>query len=424
LAAVPSIGRATEVEPRPAPAAAATQLLYERYARQVYTFCLHRLGSREEAEDAVQSTFLNAFRGLSRGIVPESEAAWLFKIAENVCLTRYRSTRRRGAVESPTDVQALQDVIPARELGGGDELMPLGDALAAMPESQRRAILLREWQGLSYREIADEMELSQSAVETLIFRARRSLASGLEAPWRDRAPKRLGRRAFDLGSLFAALKGLFGGATVAKLAAVTLVAATGTAALAGAERRDPPRAKAPASAPSRSDDQASAQPDAGGPSAGSLVLLREGARGSESARGAGERDAPAATKRGKPLAPGAADDTPAAATPSEIEGGPSGRALGHASVPPGQSKEKSTAAKGDKGTPPGQARASGRNAPARPEAGGKPKEEPKAEQPAKAEKPEKTEKPEKPENAGSSPPPPPPPSGPPEDKGAGKSKDG
>ncbi len=51
-----------------------------------------------------------------------------------------------------------------------------------MPEQQRRAILLREWQGLSYREIAGELEVSQSAVETLIFRARRSLAQGLEQP--------------------------------------------------------------------------------------------------------------------------------------------------------------------------------------------------------------------------------------------------
>ena len=63
-----------------------------------------------------------------------------------------------------------------------DELIGIEDALASMPEQQRRAILLREWQGLSYREIAEELEVSQSAVETLIFRARRSLAQGLEQP--------------------------------------------------------------------------------------------------------------------------------------------------------------------------------------------------------------------------------------------------
>ena len=80
----------------------------------------------------------------------------------------------------------LQEVVPAREQSG-DELIRLQDALETMPETQRRAILLREWQGLSYREIAAELDVTQSAVETLIFRARRALASGLEvepAQWR------------------------------------------------------------------------------------------------------------------------------------------------------------------------------------------------------------------------------------------------
>jgi 3-keto-5-aminohexanoate cleavage enzyme len=55
------------------PGAAAAGDLYERYSRQIFGYCLHQLGSREEAEDAVQTTFMNAFRGLQRGIVPELE---------------------------------------------------------------------------------------------------------------------------------------------------------------------------------------------------------------------------------------------------------------------------------------------------------------------------------------------------------------
>src|SRR5262249_58346797 len=80
VAAVPSIGRATRVERSEAPSAAAASDLYERYSGQIYGYCLHQLGSREEAEDAVQTTFMNAFRGLKRGSVPELEAAWLFQI--------------------------------------------------------------------------------------------------------------------------------------------------------------------------------------------------------------------------------------------------------------------------------------------------------------------------------------------------------
>ena len=229
MAAVPSIGRAVRVEPRVAPEADATRSLYERYANQIYRYCAHQLGSREEAEDAVQSTFLNAFRGLRRGVVPELESAWLFKIAHNVCLSRQRSAWRRGRIESPADFELVEELLPAPSRRA-DELIGLEDVLARMPETQRRAILLREWQGLSYREIADELELSQGAVETLIFRARRSLASGLEQPTEPRGRKRFAR-AFDWGNLVAAAKSLLvSGSVAAKVAATVAVVGATTAA--------------------------------------------------------------------------------------------------------------------------------------------------------------------------------------------------
>jgi RNA polymerase sigma-70 factor (ECF subfamily) len=155
--------------------------LYERYAHRILAFCLHRLGSREEAEDAAQTTFLNAFRGLERGVVPELEQAWLFTIAERVCLTRRRSSSRRRRVESPSDLESFQDLVPSPERVT-DELIPLSEALAELPPVQRRALLLREWHGLSYREIAAELGVSQSAVETLLFRSRRALAKSLVEP--------------------------------------------------------------------------------------------------------------------------------------------------------------------------------------------------------------------------------------------------
>ena len=237
MVAVPSIGRATQVTPRRgAPEADATRDLYERYARQIHAFCMHQLGSREEAEDAVQSTFLNAFRGLKRGIDPEFESAWLYKIAENVCLTRQRSSYRRRRVESPGDLDAMQDMLPAHETDA-DELIRLPEALEEMPEQQRRALLLREWQGLSYREIAGELGLSQSAVETLLFRARRSLANALTD---DPSSKSTGlqklRTGGDAGSLVALVKTLVfsGGAKVA--ATVVTVAATSAVASSPAVR--------------------------------------------------------------------------------------------------------------------------------------------------------------------------------------------
>jgi RNA polymerase sigma factor (sigma-70 family) len=253
VAAVPSIGRASLVEaPARASQAAATEGLYERHAAKILGYCLHQLGSREEAEDAVQTTFMNAFRALGRGVVPEAESAWLFKIAENVCLSRRRSSWRRGRIESPSDFDVIEEIVPGPNRQR-DELIGIEDALASMPEQQRRAILLREWQGLSYREIAEELEVSQSAVETLIFRARRSLAQGLEQPELAKKPKHKSfRRALhivDFGTLVAAAKTLLAGSAAVKAtaAAVAVTAAAGTAASVKNEGHSP-QPLAPASA--------------------------------------------------------------------------------------------------------------------------------------------------------------------------------
>src|SRR5712691_5242227 len=147
LATVPDIGRGDADV-----IANATHELYRRYGGPIYAYCLSQLRSREEAEDAVQTTFMNAFRGLQRGTTTHAEQAWLFKIAQNVCLARRSSSGRRLRVESPNDFEVLQEIVPSPARNGALELIGLEDALEAMPENQRRAILLREWQGLSYRE--------------------------------------------------------------------------------------------------------------------------------------------------------------------------------------------------------------------------------------------------------------------------------
>jgi RNA polymerase sigma-70 factor (ECF subfamily) len=156
-----------------------TSDLYQRFYGPVYRYCCTRLRSRDEAEDAVQATFLRVFTALQRGVRPECEAAWLYTIAHNVCLSRRLRSARRASVERPHDLHDLADRLAAREHERPEELDRLGDALAEMPERARRAILLREWQGLSYAEIAESLGVSLSAVETLIFRARRHLANAL-----------------------------------------------------------------------------------------------------------------------------------------------------------------------------------------------------------------------------------------------------
>ena len=195
------------------------QGLYERNADRILAFCRRRLATQQEAEDAMQTTFLHALRALRRGVVPISEAAWLFKIAENVCFSTYRSNGRRSEHESLN--ADLVEAAPARE-DKSETLFGLEEALASIPESQRLAFVLRDLRGLSYEEIAVTADVSVSAVATLVFRARRSLARAL-----DGGAGLKGRLAgvLDLAAVANVLKTVFGGAAAAKIVAASTVLA-------------------------------------------------------------------------------------------------------------------------------------------------------------------------------------------------------
>jgi RNA polymerase sigma-70 factor (ECF subfamily) len=230
----PALLEATPVAPALAPVersgdrsspSATAASLYERYYDRVYGYCLYKLGNREEAEDATQTTFLLVLRALERGVVPRLEANWLFTIAQNACRCRARARGRGRDHEVLSDPQILQEVAPGQN-GARDELVGLDEALDDMPELQRRAIILREWRGCSYREIAEQLGLTGSAVETLIFRARRSLAQRLEHQTLP-SKRRAGAFALDFASVASALKsllGLGGGAKAAGVAASTAAA--------------------------------------------------------------------------------------------------------------------------------------------------------------------------------------------------------
>jgi RNA polymerase sigma-70 factor, ECF subfamily len=202
--------------------------LFEEHSGWIYGYCFRLLRSREEAEDALQTTYLQACRSIAQGTRPTAGSAWLLRIAHNVCLTRLRSTSRRSKVERAQDVRLLEAVAAPVD-HRRDELLDLREGLAGLPDQQRTAFLLREWKGLSHREIATELGLTQSAVEALIFRARRSLVSRLVHPTKRSRLRRL--HAFDFAGLMAMIKGLFaGGAGVKAVTAVTVTAVTATVA--------------------------------------------------------------------------------------------------------------------------------------------------------------------------------------------------
>jgi RNA polymerase sigma factor (sigma-70 family) len=151
------------------------EALYRRHAKDVYRYTLGLLDRPADAEDATQTTFLNAYRALERGERPRNTRTWLNAIALNVCREYYRRARRR-----PNEVSLEEDL---GELVLDPPALAIGDVirgLRQLPFNQRAALVMREFEGRSLTEIAAELELSSSAVETLLFRARRSLREQLD----------------------------------------------------------------------------------------------------------------------------------------------------------------------------------------------------------------------------------------------------
>jgi len=293
--------------------------LFEEHSEWLYRYCLRQLSSSTDAEDAVQTTFLHALRALQRGVAPDSEEAWLTVIARNVCHTHRRTLGRRGALASDVDLDAIAGG-PTDE-SDEDRLIGLRDALASLPESQRRALVLREWHGVPSQEIATHLNLSAPATHALLTRARRSLARALTVP-RPAA-------GFDFGWLLYKLEAplrLLGGAGMAKATAVTVAAGIVAGGIALERETSPPSRdeRSGISIVSTTADSPNARaPNAGGESG---ATTRAGAAPHVPTTGATASER-VRTGRGTilpPVAPAAVPDTvmPPPAAPSPAPGQP------------------------------------------------------------------------------------------------------
>ena len=162
---------------------AAFEAIHDRYARGVLAFCVHMLGSRESAEDALQLTFVSAYRALRGGESNISLRPWLYTIARNRCLSELR-TRREGvdidgvALDQPC-FEGLADQVQRRE-----QLREMLEDMQRLPADQRAALVLFELGDHSHKEIAAVLGVRREKVKALIFQAREALVRGRQA--RDR----------------------------------------------------------------------------------------------------------------------------------------------------------------------------------------------------------------------------------------------
>ena len=149
--------------------------LYRKHAGDVYRYALVVLRNQADAEDVTQTTFLNAYRAMEKGERPRSPQNWLIAIAHNVCRQRFRQSQRR-----PTEVVYEEELAEAVVEEDALSAEDIRRALGHLSFNQRSALVMRELEGRSYQEIAEILGLTTSAVETLIFRARRALREQLE----------------------------------------------------------------------------------------------------------------------------------------------------------------------------------------------------------------------------------------------------
>ena len=149
----------------------AFEVAFERHGAGILGFCRHMLGSREEAEDAVQHTFAAAYRDLQRSSERSiALKAWLYTIARNRCVSVLRARREQAAELHELPTEGLSEQVEQRA-----DLRELLADVRELPEDQRAALLLAEAAGMSHAEVAQVLGCETGSVKGLVFRARSSL---------------------------------------------------------------------------------------------------------------------------------------------------------------------------------------------------------------------------------------------------------
>jgi RNA polymerase sigma-70 factor (ECF subfamily) len=163
-----------------------------RWERPIYALAYRTLGREEEARDVCQEAFLRAFRGI-KGFKGEAKfSSWLYRITLNLCRDWMRRERRSPTVPTPDGLDVLSlaaaqhhPAASAEELAWRSEMgRHVGKVMARLPEEQRTAIILKEYHGLTFQEIADLLGCPLSTVKTRLYQGlsvlRRELATSLE----------------------------------------------------------------------------------------------------------------------------------------------------------------------------------------------------------------------------------------------------
>jgi RNA polymerase sigma-70 factor (ECF subfamily) len=160
-----------------------------RWERPIYALAYRVIGREEEARDVVQETFLRAFRGIKNFRGQAKFSSWVYRIALNLCRDWIRRERRAPIQAAPegidlVELAAEQGPVESIEtlVARNDMSAAVAEAMALLPDEQRTAIVLKEYHGMTFQEIADLQGCPLSTVKTRLYQGltvlRRELAKG------------------------------------------------------------------------------------------------------------------------------------------------------------------------------------------------------------------------------------------------------
>lgn len=152
----------------------AFNVLVRRWERQIYGLTLRMLGRDEEAKDATQDTFLSAYRNLSKFRGEAKFSSWIYRIALNICHTRLRSRSKFTiSLDEQREVSGFELAADTDDLGSGIQQEQITRhvrrALQGLPSEMRQVIIMKEYEGLKFSEIAEVLGIPISTVKTRMY---------------------------------------------------------------------------------------------------------------------------------------------------------------------------------------------------------------------------------------------------------------
>jgi RNA polymerase sigma-70 factor (ECF subfamily) len=161
--------------------------IVQRWERRIFALSFGMLGREEDARDATQETFLAAFRNLRAFRGEAKVSSWLHRIAVNQCITRQRRAKVRN--ESALDVEEERDAAsfssplrysPARVVEGRERTAAVRLAVNSLPIDLRQVVVMKEFEELTFQEIADVLDLPLSTVKSRLYTALKQLQMRLQ----------------------------------------------------------------------------------------------------------------------------------------------------------------------------------------------------------------------------------------------------